>query len=142
MVTMVCVVSRFRLKAPPVISSSCISPFTSSGQRSCASWSSQPQKSATLSPQPGGKPRKFIRTCGGIGGRHMCSVVTVHENKCNFWVKKAVKHTFPKPPTLSHSYCTVSRHQSVYRSFVGVCFLTCYFEESIGIKTLLGLPLI
>ena len=25
------------------------------------------RKSATLSPQPGGKPRKFIRTCGGIG---------------------------------------------------------------------------
>ena len=68
MVTMVWVVSRFRLKAPPGISSSCISPLTSSGQRSRAPWASQPQKSATLSPQPGGKPRKFIRTCGGIGG--------------------------------------------------------------------------
>ena len=66
-VTMVWVVIRFRLKAPPVISSSCISPLTSSGQRSRASCASQPQKSATLSPQPGGKPRKFIRTCGGIG---------------------------------------------------------------------------
>ena len=65
---MVWVVSRFRLKAPPGISSSCISPLTSSGQRSRASCASQPQKSATLSPQPGGKPRKFIRTCGGIGG--------------------------------------------------------------------------
>ena len=60
-------VSRFRLKSPPGISSSCISPLTSSGQRSRASWTSQPQKSATLSPQPGGKPRKFVRTCGGIG---------------------------------------------------------------------------
>ena len=67
-VTMVWVVSRFRLKAPPGISSSCISPLTSSGQRSRTSWASQTQKSATLSPQPGGKPRKFIRTCGGIGG--------------------------------------------------------------------------
>ena len=64
---MVCVVSRFRLTAPPGISSSCISPLTSSGQRSRASWASQTQTSATLSPQPGGKPRKFIRTCGGIG---------------------------------------------------------------------------
>ena len=64
---MVWVVSRFRLKAPPGISSSCISPLTSSGQRSRAPWASHPQKSATLSPQPGGKPRKFIRTCGGIG---------------------------------------------------------------------------
>ena len=64
---MVWVVSRFRLKAPPGISYSYISPLTSSGQRSRASWASQPQKSASLSPQPGGKPRKFIRTCGGIG---------------------------------------------------------------------------
>ena len=46
MVTMVWVVStRFRLKAPPGISFSCISPLTSSGQRSRASWASQPQKS-------------------------------------------------------------------------------------------------
>ena len=69
MVTMVWVVSIFRLKAPPGISSSCILPLTSLGQHSRASWASQPQKSATLSPQPGGKPRKFIRTCGGIGGK-------------------------------------------------------------------------
>ena len=33
------------------------------------SWASQPRKSTTLSPQPGGKPRKFIRTCDGIGER-------------------------------------------------------------------------
>ena len=71
---MVWVFSIFRLKAPPGISSSCISPLTSSGQRSRASWASQPQKSATLSPQPGGKPRKFIRTCGGIGGGGYWSV--------------------------------------------------------------------
>ena len=75
--TMVWVVGRFRLKAPPGISSSCISPLTSSGQRSRAQWASHPQKSATLSPQPGGKPRKFIRTCGGIGGGKKSSVVTV-----------------------------------------------------------------
>ena len=57
-VTMVWVVSRFRLKAPPGSSSSCISPRTSSGQRSRASWASQPQKSSTLSPQPGGRTTK------------------------------------------------------------------------------------
>ena len=56
-VNMVWVVSRFSLKASPGISSSCISALASSGQRSRASWASQPQKSATLSPQPGGKPR-------------------------------------------------------------------------------------
>ena len=65
---MIWVVSGFRLKASPGISSSCISPLTSSVQCSRASWASQTQKSATLSPQPGGKPRKFVRTCGGIGG--------------------------------------------------------------------------
>jgi hypothetical protein len=67
-VTMVRVVSRFRLKAPPGISSSCISPLTPSGQRNCASWASQPQKSVTLSTQPEGKATKFIGTCGGIDG--------------------------------------------------------------------------
>jgi hypothetical protein len=67
-VTMVWVVSKFRLQAPPGISPPDISPFTPSGQRNCASWASQPQKSVTLSPQPGGKTARFIRTCGGIGG--------------------------------------------------------------------------
>ena len=65
-VTMVRVVSRFSFKAPPGISSSCISPLISSGQRSRASWVSQPQKSAALSPQPGGKSPKFIRICGAL----------------------------------------------------------------------------
>ena len=52
--TMVCVGSRSRLKAPPGTSSPYISPLTSSGQRNCASWASQSQKSVTLPPQPGG----------------------------------------------------------------------------------------
>jgi len=52
-VTMVWVVGRFRLKAPPGTSSPYISPLTPSGQRNCASWASQPQKSVTLPPQPG-----------------------------------------------------------------------------------------
>ena len=63
---MVWVVSRFRLKAPPGTSSPYISPLTPSGQRNCASRASQPQKSVTLPPQPGGGPRKFVWTCGGI----------------------------------------------------------------------------
>jgi hypothetical protein len=37
------------------------SPSTSSGQRNCASWASQPQKSVTLQPQPGGESTKSIR---------------------------------------------------------------------------------
>jgi hypothetical protein len=38
-----------------------ISTSTSSGQRNCASWASQPQKSVTLRPQPGGETTKSIR---------------------------------------------------------------------------------
>jgi len=45
-----------------------ISPLTSTGQRNCASWASQTQKSVTLLPCPGGKTTKSTRTCGGIGG--------------------------------------------------------------------------
>ena len=89
LVTMVWVVSRFRLTTPPGISSSCISALTSSGQRSRASWASQPQKSATLSPQPGWKPRKFIRTCGGIGRKKYivdsdCRITTLPERVVAF----------------------------------------------------------
>ena len=52
--TMVWVVSRSSLKAPPGTPSPYISPLTPSGQRNCASWASQPQKSAAIPPQPGG----------------------------------------------------------------------------------------
>jgi len=45
-----------------------ISPLTSSGQRNCASWESQSQKSVTLLPYTGGRTTKSTRTCGGIGG--------------------------------------------------------------------------
>jgi hypothetical protein len=38
-----------------------VSPSTSSGQRNCDSWASQPQKLVTLRPQPGGETTKSIR---------------------------------------------------------------------------------
>ena len=52
--TMVWLVSRSRLKVPPGTSSPYISPLAPSGQRNCAPWVSQLQKSVTLPPQPGG----------------------------------------------------------------------------------------
>ena len=68
MVIMVGVVSRFRFKGPFwYLIFTHVSPLTSSGQGSRASWASQTQKSAKLYPQPGGKTTKFIRTGGGIG---------------------------------------------------------------------------
>jgi hypothetical protein len=57
-VTMVRIVSRSRLKAPPGTTSPYISHLTPSGQRNCASWASQPHKSVTLPPQPGGETTK------------------------------------------------------------------------------------
>jgi hypothetical protein len=44
-----------------------ISPLTSSGQRNCASWVSQTQKSVTLLSWTGGRTAKSTRTRGGIG---------------------------------------------------------------------------
>jgi hypothetical protein len=46
---------------PLVVLHNHTSPSTSSGQRNCASWASQPQKSVTLRPQPGGETTKSIR---------------------------------------------------------------------------------
>ena len=61
------VLSRFRLKGPSrYLIFIYITPLISLGQRSRALWAPQPQKSATLSPQPGGKTTKFVLTGGGI----------------------------------------------------------------------------
>ena len=49
---------QFRFKAPPGTASSSITTHTPSGQRNCASWASQPQKSVTLLPCPGGRTTK------------------------------------------------------------------------------------
>ena len=49
---------EFRFKAPPVTTSSSITTHTPSGQRNCASWASQLQKSVTLLPCPGGRNTK------------------------------------------------------------------------------------
>ena len=52
---------EFRFKAPPGITSSSITTHTSSGQRNCASWASEPQKSVTLLPCPGGRTTKSTK---------------------------------------------------------------------------------
>ena len=79
MVSMVWVVGRLKLKSPSwYLIFICISPLTSMGQRSCTLRAPQPQKSATLSPQPGGKTMKFIRTGGGIGGEKTMIGVRTH----------------------------------------------------------------
>ena len=48
-------------KAPPGTTSSSITTHTPSGQRNCALWASQPQKSVTLLPCPGGRTTKSTK---------------------------------------------------------------------------------
>jgi len=57
---------EFRFKGPPGTPSYYI---TTHINCNCASWASQPQKSVTLLPWPGGRTTKATKTCGGIGGR-------------------------------------------------------------------------
>ena len=52
---------EFRFKAPPGSTSSSIATHTPSGQRNCASWASQPQKSVTLLPCRGGRTTKSTK---------------------------------------------------------------------------------
>ena len=51
----------FRFKAPPGTTSSSITTHTPSGQRNCASRASEPQKSVTLLPCPGGRTTKSTK---------------------------------------------------------------------------------
>jgi len=52
---------EFRFKVPPGTTSSCITTHTPSGQRNCASWTSQPQKLVTLLPCPGRRTTKSTK---------------------------------------------------------------------------------
>ena len=52
---------EFRFKAPPGTTSSSITTHTPSGQRNCASWASQPQKSVILLPCPGRRTTKSTK---------------------------------------------------------------------------------
>ena len=52
---------EFRFKAPPGTTSPSIITHTPSGQRNCASWASQPQKSVTLLPCPRGRTTKSTK---------------------------------------------------------------------------------
>ena len=123
-VTMVWLVSRFRLKAPPGISCSCISTLTSSGQRSSSSLPSQPHKSATLSPQPVGKTRKFIEHVVALGRRkqfctqwyadfpRLKSLLSFLQNKISFPLFPS--HTFALQPIYHHFVLLSFRHTIIY----------------------------
>ena len=82
---------EFRFKAPPGTTSSSVTTHTASGQRNCASRASQPQKSVTLLPCPGGRTTKstkghVVAMGGGILGdvaacrRAACVLCAVQNN--------------------------------------------------------------
>ena len=52
---------EFMFKAPPGTTFSSITTHTPTGQGNCASWASQPQKSVTLLPCPGGRTTKSTK---------------------------------------------------------------------------------
>jgi hypothetical protein len=58
----------FKFKAPPGTTSPSITTHTPSGQRNCASWAFQPQKSLTLLPCPGGRTTKSTKDIEGYWG--------------------------------------------------------------------------
>ena len=68
---------EFRFKAPPGTTSSAIITHTPSGQHNCASWASQPQKSVTLLPYPGGRTTKSTKDMWWHWGEKKHWVVTV-----------------------------------------------------------------
>ena len=77
---------EFRFKAPPGTTSPSITTHTRSGQRNCSSWASQPQKSATLLPCPGGRTTKSTKghvVALGGGNSRVCL-------EMKFWWSKDV----------------------------------------------------
>jgi hypothetical protein len=72
-----------------------ISPSTSSGQRNCAPWASQPEKSVTLRPQPGGEIMKSIRDIcrHWVGGTSHTGFREWHtlENCGSLWIRRLLK---------------------------------------------------
>ena len=65
---------EFRFKAPPGTTSPSITTHTPSGQLNCALWASQPQKSVTVLPCPGGRTTKSTKN------------MWWHWTKNNIWV--------------------------------------------------------
>ena len=80
---------EFRFKAPPGTTSSSITTHTPSGQRNCASWASQPQKSVTLLPCPGGRTTKSTKDMWWHSKKEIiiicvCVMQTVNQRKSTY----------------------------------------------------------
>ena len=95
---------EFRFKARPGTTSSSITTHTSSGQRNCASCASQPQKSVTLLPCPGGRTTKSTKDMWWHWGEKKISLHTLRafvackkgETYLNQQMNIGLKHFFFK----------------------------------------------
>ena len=105
-----------------------ISPLTPSGQRNCASWASQPQKSVTLPPQPGGgTKKKFTWTCGGI-------------RKKNYGLYKCI--TWSAAFTHSHTHTHTHTHTAYAHLYLNANCLRNIRAETLKCKLELGLGVV
>ena len=85
---------EFRFKAPLGTTSSSITTDTPSGQRNCASWASQLQKSVTLLPWPGGRTTKSTKDMWWHWN-YVCVCVCVCEGHgVNVWNTRCVLTDF------------------------------------------------
>ena len=94
---------ELRFKAPPGTTSSSITTHTSSGQRSRASWASQPQKSVISLPCPGGRTTKSTKDMWWhwekkiFGFLWLKQYLTVqYANECSEFNKQKVIHIYDK----------------------------------------------
>jgi len=125
-VTMVWVGLRALLALHPPIS-----PLTSSVQGNCASWASQPQKSVTLLPCPGGRTTKSTRTCGGIGQKKISN----YASEVIMGLPSLSLQTTVFP--LSYFLCYCCPRDSCYSRFIlfqSQCCITVFSADSDGMK--------
>jgi hypothetical protein len=84
-----------------------VSPSTSLGQRNSAFWASQPQKSVTLRPQPGGETTKSIRDMWWHWEKIMQFIMIL---KCSYKIKLYSSMFMWRPPPSSEKGDFVSRN--------------------------------
>ena len=107
---------EFRFKAPPGTTSSSVTIHTSSGQRNCASLASQPQKSVTLLPCPGGRTTKSTEHMWWHWGEILSYIML-----CKLEAKKKTEISFGYWDTKTREKVLIPLLE-VARSFYGVIY--------------------
>ena len=129
---------EFRFKAPPGTTSSSITTHTSLGQRNCTSWASQPQKSVTLLPCPGGGTTKSTKDMWRHwgGGNPVVSTWVLNYSLCQMsgiYMGKKTKKS--KCTTLNYivTLCFTSKWNCLWNLKLILCPLTPFSWASSAI---------